>query len=638
MWIGLEGIIAFSRDNPYIIIMGKQEKNSPGLGLVEVFCIASGAMISSGLFVLPAVVYDKAGSDIILSYLIAGFMMIPALLSQAELSTAMPKSGGTYFYVYRSLGPMLGNFAGFANWFSIALKGAFALIGIGAFMQLIQPGISMFQIKLVALVFIALFTAINLVSVESTGHVQDLMVLFLFLILIYYNVSGWPKADITRISGLGDHSFELMLGVAGTVFISYGGLTKVASLAGEIKNPGKTLPRGMFISYFIVNAFYIVTIALTLSLLSSEEMTGSLTPLSLGAQKASGKIGLILLSLAAIFSFATTANASLMSASRAPVAMAQDGLLPDFFMKTTRKKNIPWLSILLTGAFMGVVIMGLNLENLVKTASTMMLILFLLVNLSVILMRESRIVSYRPLFKMPLYPFFPILGILFSLVLIFEMGNLPLTLSLVFFLLSSVWFIFYRKDKPHTESALIRIVERVISNEVRSGSLHNELSTILRERDNIEDDRFDELIRKAIILDITREITREELTEKIAQAFSLRLDQPIEIIKQKLEQREADSSTAISEDLAIPHIVLEDEAGFEIVVVRIQKGVAYSDEQDSIKIVFALAGGKDERNFHLQSLMAIAQIVQSQDFVEKWKRAEREEDLRGLILLAERRR
>ena len=618
--------------------MERTKNKEKSLGLLEVFCIASGAMISSGLFVLPAIVYSKAGPGIIPAYFLAGMMMIPALLSQAELATAMPRSGGTYFYIYRSLGPMLGNFAGFANWFSIALKGAFALIGIGAFMQLIYPDISMFQIKLAALFFILFFTILNLVSVESTGHVQDLMVFALLGILIYYNVAGWPHAEISGLSAMFDNSFVVYLGVAGTVFISYGGLTKVASLAGEVREPGKNLPRGMILSFIVVNATYLATIALTLALLSDREMVASLTPLSRGAMKVSGSIGMVLLSVAAIFSFATTANASLMSASRLPVAMAADGLLPSFFQIHTKKKNIPWLSVVMTSVFMALVILGLNLENLVKTASTMMLILFLLVNLSVILMRESRIVSYRPLFKAPLYPFFPMMGIFFSVVLIFEMGNLPLLLALFFFVLSTVWYVFYRKDKPKTESALIRIVERVISSDVRTGSLHNELTSILRERDNIKDDRFDSLIRNAIILDIKRPISRDELSGKISQAISLRLDIPMEKIRKKLEEREADSSTALNEDLAIPHIVLDDETGFEMVVVRLKEGVKFTEEMNDIRIVFALAGGKSERNFHLQALMAIAQIVQTPDFVERWKNAEKEEDLRGLILLAERRR
>ncbi|MDC7235127.1 MAG: amino acid permease, partial [Spirochaetales bacterium] len=91
------------------------------LGTKEVFAIASGAMISSGLFVLPAVVYLKAGSSILTAYLLASIFIIPSMFSKAELSTAMPKSGGTYFFIDRSLGSLFGTFTGFASWFSLSL-------------------------------------------------------------------------------------------------------------------------------------------------------------------------------------------------------------------------------------------------------------------------------------------------------------------------------------------------------------------------------------------------------------------------------------------------------------------------------------------------------------------------------------
>ncbi len=109
------------------------------LGLAGVFCIATGAMISSGLFVLPGIAFAKAGPAMILAYLLAGVLVVPAMFSKAELATAMPKAGGSYFYIERSMGALPGTMAGLANWFSLALKSAFALVGIGAFASLIRP-------------------------------------------------------------------------------------------------------------------------------------------------------------------------------------------------------------------------------------------------------------------------------------------------------------------------------------------------------------------------------------------------------------------------------------------------------------------------------------------------------------------
>ncbi|MHC4499600.1 MAG: amino acid permease, partial [Planctomycetota bacterium] len=94
------------------------------LGLTDVFAVATGAMISSGLFVLPYIAYQNAGAAVILSYLFASILIVPSTLSKAELATAMPKAGGTYFFVERSLGSFCGLFTGFANWFGLALKSA----------------------------------------------------------------------------------------------------------------------------------------------------------------------------------------------------------------------------------------------------------------------------------------------------------------------------------------------------------------------------------------------------------------------------------------------------------------------------------------------------------------------------------
>ncbi|MFH1791353.1 MAG: amino acid permease, partial [Candidatus Omnitrophota bacterium] len=92
----------------------KAKRLSKRLNLFDLFCIASGAMISSGLFILPGLAYAKTGSSVILAYVLAGLFTIPAMLSKAELTTAMPKAGGDYFFISRSLGFTVGSIGGMA--------------------------------------------------------------------------------------------------------------------------------------------------------------------------------------------------------------------------------------------------------------------------------------------------------------------------------------------------------------------------------------------------------------------------------------------------------------------------------------------------------------------------------------------
>ena len=131
------------------------------LGLTQLFCIASGAMISSGLFVLPGIAFALVGPAMLLSYLIASILMLPVLLSKVELVTAMPKSGGNYFFVERSLGPLFGTIAGLMDWFSLALKTAFAMVGIGGIFLLFFPQYGLTGFKIVAVSVTLFFMFLN---------------------------------------------------------------------------------------------------------------------------------------------------------------------------------------------------------------------------------------------------------------------------------------------------------------------------------------------------------------------------------------------------------------------------------------------------------------------------------------------
>ena len=236
------------------------------LGVLEVFSISSGAMISSGLFVLPSVVYQYSGPSIILSYIFAAIIIIPAMLSKAELATAMPKSGGVYFFTHRSLGPLFGTFAGFASWFSLSLKSAFALVGIGIFLQPFIPGFSPEMGKIIALSFTLIFTILNILSVKESGMFQDVLVLSLIGILLFYIFSGMNHITINRYVPFKPYGWKSIYTVTGMIFISFGGLTKVCSVAEECKKPGRNIPLGMFLSWGVISLIYIIVIFITIGI------------------------------------------------------------------------------------------------------------------------------------------------------------------------------------------------------------------------------------------------------------------------------------------------------------------------------------------------------------------------------------
>ncbi len=616
--------------------MSELKKN---LGALDVFAISTGAMISSGLFVLPAIVYLKTGPSILISYLIAAIIILPAMFAKAELATAMPKSGGTYFFIQRSLGSGVGTFSGIACWLSLSLKSAFALVGIGVFTA---PYIAVYInipveliIKLVAVFFCIIFGVINSISVKHTSRFQVVLVIVLIAILLVFIGLSINYVQIERFKPFAPKGYKNVIMVAGMIFISFGGLTKIASVAEEVKNPGKNIPFGMFTSFIVVTILYLIVIFVTIGTLDSNMLSSTFTPISDAAGVTMGRAGIIALSSAAIIAFITTGNAGILAASRYPMAMSKDNLIPSIFSKVSLKFKTPLLSIITTVGFMITIILLFDIEHLIKAASTMKLILFAFTSLSVIIMRESGIMLYRPKFRSPMYPYIQILGFLIYVVLIFSMGVFPILVAGGVLLFSMFWFLLYNKRRVKKDSAIIHIAEKISRGRIQSGNLPAELKKILMERDDIKTDRFDTLIEKAIVMDFKEEISKEELFNDIAEVFSISLGEKKENIIHLLEEREKDSSTIIQEGLAIPHIVIEGEHKFDIVVIRANRGVEYSNGA-KVKMFFAIAGSMDERNFHLQVLMAIAQIVQNKNFKEQWESVKTLDDLRNLILLADR--
>ncbi|MBL7130252.1 MAG: amino acid permease [Candidatus Omnitrophica bacterium] len=605
------------------------------LNLLDVFCVATGAMISSGLFILPGLAFAMAGPAVILSYILAAIICIPTLLSKAELTTAMPKAGGDYFYIMRGFGPLVGTIAGFSSWFSLSMKGAFALLGMGAYLRII----SNLPLNMIALWLCVFFILLNLIGVKFAGRFQVFLVLGLLGILSAFIVLGMRTVNTSNFSPFLSKGFGPLFATASFVFISYGGLTKVASLAEEVKNPGRNLPLGMFLSLFITAVFYSFVIYVTIGVSNTQALGTSLTPISDAAGVFGGDFFKIVISVGAFLAFISTANAGIMTASRYPLGMSRDKLLPMPFQKVSSKFNTPYISILFTGLFMIVVILFLKLELLVKVASSILIILFMFANLTLILFRESKILSYSPKFRAPLYPYMQIIGILGGLFLLIEMGTFIIFLTTIFLILGIGWYKVYVQKRTRQDSALLYVLERLVAKdkELASDNLLTELKDIVIKRDEIVEDKFHKLIEESDVLDIDMPLEMDDLFREVSNMLSKDLSVGSHQLFEKLIQREKDSSTVIRPGLAIPHIIIEGKDTFKILLVRAKAGAIFPDDKVA-HMIFVLVGTADVRNLHLKVLAAIAQITQNPEFDKKWLSAANKEELKNIILLAERRR
>ncbi|MBS3741629.1 MAG: amino acid permease [Candidatus Cloacimonetes bacterium] len=619
-----------------------KDKLDKNISLLTAFSIAAGAMISSGLFVLPGVVYTKTGPAIILVYFLAGLLMIPTLFAQSELATAMPKAGGAYIYSKRILGGSAGMIAGFTNWFSIAMKTSFALIGIGTFLTLMNPEVPEIQIRLLAAGAAIFFTIINLFSTKHAGNLQTIMVLILLAILTLFLISGYPQIKLTHYQNFFAKGRSAFFAAVGMVFISFGGLINIASMSEEIKKSGKNIPKAMFLAFFIMMGFYILVIASVVGILPHDILTDNLAPVSIAAKYYAGNIGLVLMSITAMLAFVTTANAGIMSASRAPLAMGRDGLIPDFFTELSYKHRIPYKSVIFTGSFITAVILALHIDTLVKVASAMMLFLFILTNFSLIVIRKLSLRNYKPTFKAPFFPYLQIFAIVIYLLLIYQMGPKILLMTIFMMLICLGWYYFYAREHADSRSALILLIKRIadekLPKEMYNESIEEELFELLQHREEIMEDFFDKIVKKGIALDIDEEINKDTFFKIISEKLSTRIGQSKEMIYDEFLNRERESSTNVAPRIAIPHIIIPGEDRFQLALVRAKKGIKWEEKSEPVKAVFVLMGSLDKRDTHLKALMAVSQIVQNEKFFQKWESAENAKDLCSVIMLMPRSR
>jgi amino acid transporter/mannitol/fructose-specific phosphotransferase system IIA component (Ntr-type) len=620
------------------------------LSLLDVYVIALGPMLSSGFFLLPGLAAARTGPSVVLAYFFAGLLVLPAMLSKAELATAMPRAGGTYYFLDRSLGPLVGTVGGLGTWLVLILKSAFALIGMGAYLALIAG----YPLKSVAIGLTAVFVLVNIVGAKESGGLQRFLVITVLGFLVVFTVQGLIRVTggesvqllrETRFSPFFTHGLEGLFGTIGLVFISYAGLTKVASVSEEVRNPDRNLPLGMFLALLTASAVYVVGVSLVVSIIDADVLHGDLTPIATAGlvffDWIPRPVALGLVVVPALAGLAAATNAGILSASRYPLAMARDHLISPRFAGLGRFKT-PTLALLATGMLMVFAISTLDVLSVAKLASTFQLLIFALVNLAVIVMRESGIEAYDPGFRSPGYPWIQLVGLLAPALLIAVMGLMSIVFAVGLVGLCLAWYFYYARDHVVRGGALLHWFERL--GRRRFEGLDPELRGILKEKGVRAEDAFDEVVARAFTLDLDEDSTFEEATRRAASRLALRLPVSAEQLVEGFLHGTRTGATPVSHGSALPHLRVAGVAAPEMVLARsiagltVAVGDQFTDEQhgERIHAVFFLVSPEENPGQHLRLLAGIAGRADDDDFMDAWLAALEPADFREAVLRDER--
>lgn len=303
--------------------------------------------------------------------------------------------------------------------------------------------------------------------------------IILLIILVGFIITGFPYIEQKNYEGIFDFDIFQMLSTSGIVFISFVGVTKIASISEEIKNPERNIPLGIFMALGTALIIYLSGTIIMVGVLPIESIINNLTTPASVIEIVLGSPGVIFISIAAIVSFISVANSGILSASRYPLAMSRDHIFPNFLRKLT-KFDTPSFALYLTVGVIILILIIFNPTKIAKLASAFQLLVYAFLCLAVIVMRESRIQSYDPGYKSPLYPWMQIIGIIASLFLITQLGLLTILFTVLIISLGFIWYWKYSRLRVARNGAIYHIFERL--GRQRYEALDSELRGILKEK------------------------------------------------------------------------------------------------------------------------------------------------------------
>ena len=382
------------------------------IGLGGALAIGVGTMVGAGIFVFPGLAAARAGPAASLSFAIGAGVALLVALPTAELATAMPHSGGGYVYVSRALGTGAGAVVGLGLWLGLVFASAFYLVGLGSYagQVLVELGVSLSVRPAIPLgvAFGVALTALSLFGTENTATLQNAIVVLLVGILALFLSYGSLDAlgvfgtETTPERFVPPGGALAVVQTAAFVFTSYLGFAQIATVAGDVESPGRTLPLAMVGSVLTVGGLYVVAIFVATSAFGSARLgTFGETAMVEVARAFVGLPGAVAIVAAGLLATVSSANASILSASRMVYAVSRDGLVPETAARINRRYGTPHVALGLAGVPIVALTATGRVGLLAEVASVLHLVTYGLTCVALIRFRRERPGWYDPSFRCP---------------------------------------------------------------------------------------------------------------------------------------------------------------------------------------------------------------------------------------------
>lgn len=397
-----------------------QKTNEPGLrrviGPVSLALNAINLTIGAGIFVLPAIVAGKLGPAAFIAYLLCGLLVVLIMLCYAEVGSRITKTGGSYAYVEQAFGPLAGFLINTVFWFGFCSLSDAAVIN--ALTDMLAIWFPVFSETYVRVLFFAiafsLLAFINIRGVKegstfaATATVLKLAPLILLVIIGLFNITpgnlvvkAWPG-----IKDIGDASLIL--------FFAFMGTETSLCVSGEIKDPQRNIPRGIFMGVIGVLIMYLLLQFVAQGVMGSGLVEHKDAPLVSLASVLTGSTGSTIMLLTSVVSMFGLLSGDMLASPRLLFAASKDKLLPGFLGMVHPRYATPYWAIIVYAACGFIFASTGGFKQLAVLASSSVLLIYLSVVLATIRLRYKKDTKQEGSFKIPgglLIPFFAIITI-----------------------------------------------------------------------------------------------------------------------------------------------------------------------------------------------------------------------------------
>lgn len=415
----------------------------------DLIALGVGAVIGTGIFILPGTIAAlHSGPAITLSFMIAAVVCAVAAMCYAEFSSALPVAGSAYSYGNIIFGELIGWLLGWALFLEYMLSVAAVSTGWSAYFVSFVEGFGVHipkaitgsfdpahgtYINLFAVLIVTLISVLLMSGTRSSTRINNLMVtikigvvlLFLVVGIFYVKSSNWQPFMPFGVSGV----FK----GASLVFFAYLGFDCVSASAAEVKNPQKNLPIGIIGTLVICTLLYILVAFVLTGMVSYRELNVA-NPVAFALQVVHQNWFAGLLSLGALAGMFTMMLTMTYSSSRLVYSIGRDGLLPKMLGKIETRHQTPVNSVRVVTVIIATLGGLVSLDQLTNLVNIGTLIAFFFMSIGVIPLRKRKDIPNKDGFKVPLYPWLPLLSGLLCLFMLFE-------LPAVTWMAAGIWFI-----------------------------------------------------------------------------------------------------------------------------------------------------------------------------------------------------